>query len=94
MDVSAQEAAPSATEKPGNDDDEDKDEDTVKDSLTIKSTELLEPFCSLPSPLASTYKWTFLICSTDSRPSILSGSSSKVLTHFWTSGAGEILRLV
>ena len=57
-------------------------------------TQVLEPFCSRGEKVGSgnggSYKWTCRVCSTDSRTSILSGSSSKVLTHFRTSGPGDV----
>ena len=48
MDVSAREAARSATEKPDDhEDNEDKDAVAVKDGRTSKIAELLKPFFSL-----------------------------------------------
>ena len=92
MDGSAREAAPSATEKPDDEDDKDEDADAVKDGRISKIAELLELFCSRGGKVSQggSYKWTSLVCSTDSRPSILSGGSSKVLTHFQTSGPGDV----
>ena len=31
-----------------------------------------------------------MLCSTDERPIILTGSSSKFLTHYWSSGSGQV----
>ena len=94
MDDSAREAAPCGTEELDAEDNEDRDEDAdaAKDGRTSKTTELLEQFCSRAEKISKggSYRWTCLVCSTDSRPSILSGSSSKVLTHFLTSGAGDV----
>ena len=82
----------SATEKPDDEDNEDKDAVTVKVGLRSKITELLGPFCSKGEKVCNggLYKWTCLVCSTDNHPFILSGSSSKVLTHFLTFGPGEV----
>ena len=46
MNGSAREAAPSGTEEPDAEDDEDEDADAVKDGRKVKLTELLEQFCS------------------------------------------------
>ena len=90
MDGSAREAAPSDTEKP---DDEDEVADAVKDCRTSKLRTLHEPYCARGGKIAGkggSYKWTCLLCSTDDRPCILSGSSSKVPTHYRTFGPGEV----
>ena len=88
MDGSAREAARSATGKPDDEDDEDEDADAAKVGRGSKMAELLGPFCSRGEKASKggSYRWTCPVCSTDSRPSILSGSSSKVLTHFRTFG--------
>ena len=98
MDDFAREAPPSGTEESDAEDNQDcdADADAAKDGRTSKTTEVLKQFCSRGEKISKggSYRWTCRVCSTDSCPIILSGSSSKVLTHFWTSGAGEILRLV
>ena len=70
----------------------------------LKIAELLGPFCSQGGKVCNggLYEWTCLLCSlaTDSRPSILSASSSKVdifdFQQINTSrlGIDQILRLV
>jgi hypothetical protein len=46
MDDSAREAAPSATEKPDDEDNEDEDADIVKDGQASTIRTVLEPFCT------------------------------------------------
>ena len=93
MDGSAREAAPSATEQPDNEDDEDEDADLVRNSQPDTIRLLLGPFCTRGQQLpgnGGSCKWTCLLCSTEDSPFILSRSSSKVLTHYQTSGAGQV----
>ena len=60
MDDSAQKAAPSATEKPDNEDDKNEDADTVMDARASTIRTLLEPFCSRGEKVSKGgfYEWT------------------------------------
>ena len=64
----------------------------VRDARANTIRLVLEPFLSPGEQVSKggSYKWTCLVSSTDDHPFILSGSSSKVLTHFQTSGGGEV----
>ena len=93
MDGSALEAAPFATQKPDNE-----DTDIVRKFRPGTIHLLFEPFCTRGQPEqlpgnGGLYNWTCLLCSTEDSPFILSGSSSKVPTHYQTSGGGQVLGL-
>ena len=85
-------SARAGAKQPDDEDDEDKDSDkTNSRPCTIHS--LIEPFCSRGQRLpgsGGSYKWTCLLCSTYEGPIILTGSSSEVLTHYRSSGSGQV----